>query len=40
MSAISKMFDWVSLQKKRTYFFHEGAIEDKSEYWSNSCMIH
>jgi len=30
MSAISKMFDWVSLQKKRAYFFHEGAIEDKN----------
>jgi pyruvate,orthophosphate dikinase len=29
-SAISKIFDWVSLQKKRVYFFHEGAIEDKN----------
>jgi hypothetical protein len=30
-STIGKLFDWVSLQKKRVYFFHEGAIEDRSK---------
>jgi len=38
-SAISKIFDWVSQQKKRVYFFHEGSIEDKNLLGSKGANI-